>query len=154
MAFLVHEFINQSGWRSAEPISDPFDPKAIIGVRSNPATRPVHPLGCRGMIKGPTMVAWGIVRSVVAVLMLLLATTEILACAAIASPDCPFSTHNSPDSDDGSCADGCLCCCGHIVVVAPIVPIAPLGFVTRAVAFDACRTPDVPPNRIAHPPRS
>ena len=40
------------------------------------------------------MVAWRIVRSVVAVLLLLLATTEILACDAIASPALPvFHTH-------------------------------------------------------------
>ena len=100
------------------------------------------------------MVAWRIVRSVVAVFLLLLAATEILACDAIASPACLFSTHTSHDSDDGCCADGCLCCCGHIVVVPPIVPVAPLGFVTRAVTFDACPTPDVLPNRIEHPPRS
>ena len=100
------------------------------------------------------MVAWRIVRNVVVVFLLFIATTDILACVAIASPDCPFSTHTSHDSDDGCCADGCLCCCGHIVVVAPTVPVAPLGFVAQAVAFDACRTPDVPPNRIEHPPRS
>jgi len=100
------------------------------------------------------MVAWRIIRTVVAALLLLLAGTEILACNAIASPVCPFSTHTSHDSDDGCCADGCLCCCGHIVVVPPIVLVEPLGFVTRAVTFDACPTPDVLPYRIEHPPRS
>ena len=87
------------------------------------------------------------------VLLLLLAATEILACDAKASQACLFSTHPSHDSDDGCCADGCLCCCGHIVVVAPIVPVAQLGFVARTVASHACRTPDVPLNRIEHPPR-
>src|SRR5579862_8466471 len=100
------------------------------------------------------MVEWRTVRCVVTVLLLLLAITEILACDAIASPVCLFSTHTSPDSDDGCCADGCLCCCGHIVVVAPIVPLALLGFVARALTFDFCRTHEVPPNRIEHPPRS
>lgn len=100
------------------------------------------------------MVAWRIVRSVVAVLLLLLTATEIVACEAVASPACVFSTHTSHDSDDGCYADGCLCCCAHIVVVAPTVPLAPLGFVARAVAFDARQTPDVPLNRIEHPPRS
>jgi hypothetical protein len=100
------------------------------------------------------MVGWRIVRSVVTVFLLLLAATEILSCDAIASPVCLFSTHTSPDSDDGCCADGCLCCCAHIVVVAPTVPVAPLGFLARAVTFDSCRTPDVPPNQIEHPPRS
>ena len=99
------------------------------------------------------MVGWRIVRSFVAVLLLLLAATEILACTANASSDCLFSTHSSHDSDDGCSADGCLCCCGHIVVVAPIAPIAPLGFLARAVISDACRTPDVLLNRIEHPPR-
>jgi len=105
------------------------------------------------MMRGPTMVAWRILRSVVAVFLLLLATTEILACDAIASPACPFSAHSS-DNSDGCGADGCLCCCGHIVVVAPIVPIVPLGYVAPAVTFDARPTPDVPLNRIEHPPRS
>jgi len=100
------------------------------------------------------MVAWRIPRSVVAVLLLLLATTEILACDAIAAPACLFSPQTSHDSDNSCCADGCLCCCGHIVVVAPFVPVAPLGLVARAVTFNACRTPDVLPNRIEHPPRS
>jgi hypothetical protein len=100
------------------------------------------------------MVAWRTVRSIVTVFLLLLATTEIFACDTIASPVCPFSAHTSHDSDDSCAADGCLCCCGHIVVVAPIVPIVPLGFVSRPVAFDACRTPEVPPDRIEHPPRS
>jgi hypothetical protein len=99
------------------------------------------------------MVVWRIVRSVVALLLLILAATEIFACDAIASPACLFSTHTSHDSDDGCGADGCPCCCGHIVVV-PIVPVAPLGFVNRTVTFDFCPTPDVLPNRIELPPRS
>ena len=99
------------------------------------------------------MMAGRIIRSVVAVFFLLLATTEILACDAIASPACPFTTHTSHDSGDSGCADGCLCCCGHIVVVAPIVPIVPLGYIARAVTFDARPTPDVPLDRIEHPPR-
>ena len=107
-----------------------------------------------GMMRGATMAAWWILRSVVAVFLLLLATTEILACDAIASPACPFSTHSTNDSDDGCCGDGCLCCCAHIVVVAPIVPIAPLEYVAPAVTFDVRPTPDVPLNRIEHPPRS
>ena len=107
-----------------------------------------------GMIRGPSMVAWRIVRGVVAVLLLLLATTEILACDAIASQACPFSTHTSHDSDDGCRADGCLCCCGHIVVIAPIVPVVPLSFGAQPAIFDSCGAPDVPPNRIEHPPRS
>jgi hypothetical protein len=102
-------------------------PKAIIGVRSNPATRPVHPLGRCGMMRGPAMMAWRVVRSFVALLLLLLAATEILACDANASPACLFSIHTSHDSDDGCSADGCLCCCGHIVVVPPIVPVAAIG---------------------------
>ena len=100
------------------------------------------------------MVAWRTARSVAAVVLLLLAITEILACDAIASPVCPFSTHTSRNSDDGCCADGCLCCSGHIVVVAPIVSLMELGFVSRATTVDFCQTPDVPLKRIEHPPRS
>jgi hypothetical protein len=100
------------------------------------------------------MVEWRTVRSVVTVFLLLLAATEILTCDTIASPVCLFSTHISHDSDDGCCADGCLCCCGHIVVIAPIVPVVPLSFGAQPATFDSCGAPDVPPNRIEHPPRS
>jgi hypothetical protein len=97
---------------------------------------------------------WLTVRRVVTLVLLLLASAEILASDAIASPECLFSSRATHDSADGCSGDGCLCCCTHIVVVQPIVPLARLGLVGETVVVRDSNTPDVPPNRIEHPPRS
>ena len=92
---------------------------------------------------------WRTVRPLVTLVLLLLAGAEIFACDAIASPECLFSSHATPDS-----GDGCLCCCAHIVVVQPIVPLGPLASVGETIVVSDSKTPDVPPSRIEHPPRS
>lgn len=92
-------------------------------------------------------------RRAVTLLLLLLAATEIFACQLISPDTCIFSSHSTHHSDEDASGDGCLCCCAHIVVVAPIRPLAPLGFISRAVAFEEIQAPDVPPSRIEHPPR-
>lgn len=97
---------------------------------------------------------WLTARWVIALALLLLAGTEIFACEAIASPECLFSSHATHDSEDGCSGDGCLCCCTHIVVVQPIVPLAPLGLVDETIVVGDSHPADVPPNRIEHPPRS
>jgi hypothetical protein len=99
------------------------------------------------------MTHWSAIRRVVTLFLLLLAATEIFACDAIASPACLFASHTTQEPDDGCSGDGCLCCCAHIVVVPPMIPLAPLGFVTQAVTPDNGQAPDVPPTRIEHPPR-
>lgn len=100
------------------------------------------------------MALWPIVQRLVTVFVLLMAATEICACQLISPDSCIFSTHHTTnDSDEGASGDGCLCCCAHIVVVAPVRPLAPLGFVARALPLEIVRTPDVPPSRIEHPPR-
>src|SRR5262249_9624147 len=97
---------------------------------------------------------WRTVRRVAALVLLLLAGAEIFACNTMASPECLFSSHATHDSGDGCSGDGCLCCCAHIVVVQPIGPLAPLGLVGERIVVSGSNTPDVPPNRIEHPPRS
>lgn len=67
-------------------------------------------------------------RRVVTLLVLLLAATEIFACDLISPDSCIFSSHSTPDTSEGGSGDGWLCCCAHIVVVAPITPLATLGF--------------------------
>lgn len=99
------------------------------------------------------MAKWSTARRVVTLLVLLMAATEIFACQLISPDSCIFSSHSTPDTEEGGSGDGCFCCCAHIVVVAPIVPLAPLGFISRAVAFEEIQTPDVPPSGIEHPPR-
>ena len=99
------------------------------------------------------MAFWPTVRLGVTLSILLLAAAEIFACPLISPDTCIFSTHTTGDSDEGCSGDGCLCCCAHIVVVAPITPLAPLGFISRAVPFEDIQTPDFPPSRIEHPPR-
>ena len=92
-------------------------------------------------------------RRVVTLLVLLLAATEIFACELISPDSCIFSSHSTPDTSEGSSGDGCLCCCAHIVVVAPITPLATLGFISRSVPFDEIQAPEIRSIDIEHPPR-
>jgi hypothetical protein len=92
-------------------------------------------------------------RYVVTLLVLLMAATEIFACQLISPDTCIFSNHSSNDSEEGGSGDGCLCCCAHIVVAAPMAKLVPLGFVALVVPFEDFQAPSVPPNRIEHPPR-
>ena len=94
------------------------------------------------------------VRRVVTLLVLLMAATEICACQLISPDSCIFSSHSTPDSGEGDSGDGCLCCCAHIVVVQPIMPLVSLGFVSRAVPFEEFQVPEVRAIDIEHPPRS
>ena len=102
------------------------------------------------------MAHWSKVRRMVTLFVLLLAATEIFACQLISPDSCIFSTHkhSTGDSDEGCSGDGCLCCCAHIVVVAPVRPLTALGFISQAVCFEEILTPDFPPIGIEHPPRS
>lgn len=93
------------------------------------------------------------VRLVSTLLLLLMAATEICACQLISPDSCIFSSRGTPDSSEGCSGDGCLCCCAHIVVVAPLNPPVPLGFISRAVPFDEIQTPEFRTIDIEHPPR-
>jgi len=73
---------------------------------------------------------------------------------AFASPMCPFASHATQDTDDGCAGDGCLCCCAHIVIVLPAIPLAPLGLLDEAIVVSDSETFAVPPDRIEHPPRA
>jgi hypothetical protein len=99
------------------------------------------------------MARWPTVRLSVTLLLLLMAATEICACQLISPDTCIFSSHTTNDSDEGGSGDGCLCCCAHIVVVAPIAPLAPLGFISRAVPFEEIQAPEFRSIDIEHPPR-
>ena len=92
-------------------------------------------------------------RRMVTLLVLLLAATEIFACQLISPDSCIFSSHSTPDTSEGGSGDGCLCCCAHIVVVPPMTPLAPLGFIARAVPVDEVQTPEFRSIDIEHPPR-
>ncbi len=99
------------------------------------------------------MALFSTARRVVTVLVLLLAATEIIACQLISPDTCIFSSHSTHDSDQDCSGDGCLCCCAHIVVVAPIVPLVKLGFISQAVSAEDIQAPDFPPSGIEHPSR-
>ncbi|MBV8843852.1 MAG: hypothetical protein JO307_13665 [Bryobacterales bacterium] len=99
------------------------------------------------------MASWATMRRAVTVLVLLMAATEIFACQLISPDSCIFSSHSTSDSSEGGSGDGCLCCCAHIVVVPPVTPLAPLGFIARAVPFDEIQTPEFRTIDIEHPPR-
>jgi hypothetical protein len=111
------------------------------------------PLACANIENTDFMESWPTIRRSVTLLILLLAATEILACQLVSPDTCIYSNHSTHDSDQDCSGDGCLCCCTHIVVVAPIGPLARLGFISRAVPVDNVQTPDFPPSGIEHPPR-
>lgn len=108
---------------------------------------------CQYRRTGTLMALWPTVRLVSTILLLLIAATEIFACELVSPDACIFSSHSTSDSTEGGSGDGCLCCCAHIVVVAPIVPLASLGFISRAVPFEDIQTPEFRPIDIEHPPR-
>jgi hypothetical protein len=97
------------------------------------------------------MTSWPTIRRVVTLLVLLLAATEIFACQLISPDSCIFSSHSTPDSSEGGSGDGCLCCCAHIVVVAPITPLASLGFISRASSSEEIQAPEFRSIDIEHP---
>ena len=99
------------------------------------------------------MASWPTMRRVVTLLVLLLAATEIFACELISPDSCIFSSHSTPDTSEGGSGDGCLCCCAHIVLAAPIMPLATLGFISGAVPFDEVQAPEFRSIDIEHPPR-
>jgi hypothetical protein len=103
---------------------------------------------------GERMGQWLTLRRTVTLVLLLLTATEIFTCDAAASSVCLFSSHSTKDFDDGCAGDGCLCCCAHIVIAQPIIPLAPLGSVTEATVAKDTGTPTVSPGQIEHPPRS
>ena len=99
------------------------------------------------------MAHWSTVRRIVTLVVLLMGATEIFACQLVSPDSCIFSSHSTPDSSEGGSGDGCLCCCAHIVIAAPVMPLAPTGNVSLAAPFEVIQMPDVPLRRIEHPPR-
>jgi hypothetical protein len=99
------------------------------------------------------MCSWPTVRRIVTLAILLLATTEIFACQLISPETCIFSRQSTHDSDQDCSGDGCLCCCAHMVVAAPIAPLGRLGFFSRAILTEDAQTPDFLATGIEHPPR-
>lgn len=100
------------------------------------------------------MAHWSTVQRIVTLFVLLMAATEIFACQLISPDSCIFASHSTSDSSEGGSGDGCLCCCAHIVIAAPVKPLAPAGVVSLAIPFEVIQTPDVPARGIEHPPRS
>lgn len=106
------------------------------------------------IIEKHSMAGWPTVRRIVTVMVLLMAATEIFACQLISPDSCIFANHSTSDSSEGGSGDGCLCCCAHIVIAAPVMPLAPVAVVSLAIPFEILQTPDVPAPSIEHPPRS
>src|SRR5215469_6224222 len=99
------------------------------------------------------MAGWSTMRRVITLMVLLMAATEIFACQLVSPDSCIFLSHGTPDSSDEGPGDECLCCCAHIVIAAPITPLASLGFIARAVAYYEIQRPEVRSVDIEHPPR-
>lgn len=88
---------------------------------------------------------------IAAIAILLLTGVELIACEVISPTTCEIS--GAPSDQKTDSGDSCLCCCFHIVVVAPLV----FEPVQEAVAFEPILSPQVPSfasARIYHPPKA
>ena len=107
---------------------------------------------CQNIAQG-FMTLWPTLRCVITLLLLMMAAMEIIACPFVSGDSCIFASHSTSGSDEGCTGDGCLCCCAHIVVVAPTMPLATLGFNARAVPLNDIQILEVRSADIEHPPR-
>jgi hypothetical protein len=85
---------------------------------------------------------------IVAALLLLLAGAELLACSSIAQPACELSGGGGPEQEDG-----CLCCCRHIMPMAPVI-LEPTPVVEFPPPASEPAQVVVPRAPIYHPPRA
>jgi hypothetical protein len=88
---------------------------------------------------------------IVAVVILLLTAAELVACEAFSPATCELA--GGPGGQTTDSGDACLCCCFHIVVVAPVV----FEPAEKVVALDPL--PSVPLSSfesaaIYHPPKA
>lgn len=82
-------------------------------------------LGPREIMKAGMLPKQTVVR-MVALLLLLFAAVDLFAIDLFAPSMCAPTTTSDGSGNPGADEDDCFCCCGHIVVRAPlhIVPVA------------------------------
>jgi hypothetical protein len=87
-----------------------------------------------------------------ALFLVLFTAVEVLACDLLPSNDC-FVSHSSSDKSQGqNSGDNCMCCCAHIVIVAPLAPMP--SQVTFAFERDLqVQQPSLLALTIDHPPQ-
>jgi len=94
-----------------------------------------------------------LIYRMVAVVILLLAGVELIACEVLSPATCEIA---GAPGDGGSSrpADGddCLCCCFHIVVSAQIT-LTPTFDTARAIVLAQFDPPSAEAPHIYHPPR-
>jgi hypothetical protein len=79
------------------------------------------------MLRSKKMVRMPAIR-LVAVLALLILAGDILACGVLSSGHCEGLRVPSDDMRLHQSHDHCICCCTHVVVVAPLSLPEPAGF--------------------------
>lgn len=124
--------------------------QALTGIRAPGATlRCVHACYHAQLMPARATTLY----RVAAILLLLLAAGELLACHVLSAARCEISGSASGcDPDDGNSGDECLCCCRHIVVVPPLVLMPGLRFEFFPPPAEAGRTSAVS-LPLDHPPR-
>jgi hypothetical protein len=99
---------------------------------------------------------WSKAFRLTAILLVLFASVEVLACDFLPSSDCYISSkvqdHNKNQVQVPDSCDNCLCCCAHVVVVKPVVLIPQETLVSSAPEMTV-EQPLFGPARIDHPPQ-
>lgn len=101
------------------------------------------------------MAVWQKVVRVAAVMLLLIAASDILVVDTAFAAMCSVNTGSSSTtstSKPGPSDDDCYCCCTHIVLTA--APKLDFSEIVESVSFD--RVPRIPlsdPKPILHPPK-
>lgn len=88
-----------------------------------------------------------------ALAIMLLAGSEIVFCAQCSPESCIFSHNHQKSGDSSQSGDDCLCCCGHLLVVAA-VHIEPVTLVTLAPQPEPRHATIERHAAVYHPPRT
>jgi hypothetical protein len=87
-----------------------------------------------------------------AMFLLLFTAAEVLACDLVPSDDCYLSSPTSDQQQGSNAGDNCLCCCAHMMVVAPVIytPTQSSVFLAEVVPVEL---PLTRPSIVDHPPQ-
>ena len=93
------------------------------------------------------------VVTLVATVILTLATVEIVFCSDCSPESCQFSRSSSQHSPISHSGDDCLCCCAHIVVVT-MPRIEPTAQTLPTFETTVPSLQIVPSRPLFHPPQA
>jgi hypothetical protein len=95
---------------------------------------------------------WSKLFRCTALFLVLFTAGEVLACDVLPSDDCSVSHSSSDKSQGPTSGDNCMCCCAHVLIVAPPAPV--ISQVTVAFEHELpSQRPVLFPLTIDHPPQ-